>query len=197
MASCEHVKSSVLPKWAVDHLQCWIECFFFSKKKLVQWAWSQAFQWYNFFDILCNTSSYKKQVASFLIMYSRVTLIPMCTNHGSWIWKFQQFANLVSADCSMLLKFLHRQFHAQRSVTGLPPSTWTPCLTCVYTVSLLLSLAFPQNLYNRQCFAFFPPHLFLFFCCEHSLSTSQCSMFKVGLDVLHSVSDVIPPLSHY
>ena len=46
----------------------WVRLF--SQKKVVQWAWSQAFQWYNFLDILCNTSSYKKQVASFLITYS-------------------------------------------------------------------------------------------------------------------------------
>ena len=65
-------------------------------------------------------------------------------------------------------------------------------------LSLLSSLAFPQNLYNRQCVAFSPPHLFLFFCCELSQPLNvQCLTFKVGLDVLYSASDMIPPFSHY
>ena len=66
-------------------------------------------------------------------------------------------------------------------------------------LSLLLSLAFPWNLYNRQCVAFSPPHLFLFFCCELSqpLNVHWHLTFKVGLDILYSVSDMIPPFSHY
>ena len=64
--------------------------------------------------------------------------------------------------------------------------------------SLLSSLAFPRNLYNGQCVAFSPPHLFLLFRCELSQPLNvQHLTFKVGLDVLYSVSDMIPPFSCY
>ena len=36
---------------------------------LTQLTYSQAFRWYNFFDILCSTSSCRQSVASFLITY--------------------------------------------------------------------------------------------------------------------------------